>query len=592
MKYVSFPQVEQRKLASIWAASGNCTLEQLSMSSTVTISNVTEVSAKRRATEAFQTPLQTVQPIQYMSYIAEIPVLANSIFLNVQPRQKDANGNRFGAKFVGYRTLPDGSHGPAEKQKLIHSKEDFIHKVDDIQVEFQKFDDIITLLSQCCKRNEVIQLEMKTKIDQHSSPNVLLLEPKAKKQTTASNRIMKSEEEETFFLHLSSVKRNMSIEDAHKSAAALRKQLAEAESTVKMHDSEVNRLIQKIKEVETLLSVERRKKDSAKDKKEKLSTDLTDVMELTRPDKIRILEELKRTIVYGASASISKGRAFMNDLLLLNERKELLEAAHLIGASKNPPLLEGALQVFVENCSNSTHPFVLQSLFRPILQEGASSAFNSQDLPWCLIAEGIALAGTAVDAELFVKGILICAEKMKTDNRNLAKSRSYGYGSICQENRKCHILDIVHPSWEVACRKFKKEHASAKSSLEGVLLNYLRESVKTIIPIPSYCMQVEADIALGEGDKELSAFLRSENFSVTLVRSEFDWMTLERIIHDRINDAYTMLSYTRNRDQSSTNSILIEKVGIGRPEAMNILRDRQHTHAHILNSLTGKVETE
>ena len=84
--------------------------------------------------------------------MTEIPVLANSIFLNVQPLRKDQSGNRFGAKFVGYRALPDGSKGPAEKQNLIRNNEDIILIVDDINVEFQKFNEIIALLSQCCKR--------------------------------------------------------------------------------------------------------------------------------------------------------------------------------------------------------------------------------------------------------------------------------------------------------------------------------------------------------------------------------------------------------------------------------------------------------
>jgi len=526
------------------------------MSSTVTIHNVkSELSTKRRATEAFQ-PLQgSVQATQSpkgTSYMTEIPVLANSIFLNVQPFRKDKSGNRFGAKFVGYRALPDGTKGPAEKQNLIHNNGDIILTVDGRHVECQTFNEIVA-------------------------------EPKKKKQATNFNNV-KNESDVTPHLQLSSVKRDISIEEAKKAAKVVKQEIDEIENTIREHENEADTLKYKIEELQKLLRAEKEKQTIAEGTKENLTKQLSTAMELARPDTSRVLEELRKTIVFGTSGSIAKGRDFMNDLLLLNERKELIEAAHLIGVSKNPALLEGALQVLVENYSN-LHPFILQSLFQPMLREGPSSAFNFLDVPWRSIAEGIALAGNAADADLFVRGILACAEKVKFDNKKLDNTRTYGYGSVSQMNRKCHILDIVHPSWEVVIRRFKPEHTSARQSLERVLLNYLYESMQHTIPNPSYCMTVEADIALGEGDKELSAFLRSEKYSGTLSRSQFDWITLQRIIHDRINDAYTMLSY--KRDESS-NSIFLEKVGIGKPETMNTLRNRQNTHAQILQMLTGK----
>lgn len=560
------------------------------MSSTLTINAVKEVSAKRRATEAFQPlqgPFQSPQSPKSSLYMTEIPVLANSIFLNVQPLQKDQSGNRFGAKFVGYRALPDGSKGPAEKQNLIRNNEDIILKVDGIQVEFQNFNEIITLLSQCCKRNEAIRLEMKTMLNQSIVQNITP-EPKKKKQATDFNHIKKTNDERPSF-QLSSVKRHMSIEEAKKSAKGVKKQVLEIENTIKEHENEANILKQKIEQLQKLLHIEKKKQEAAEETKEKMAKQMLEVMELARPDTSRVLEELKKTIVFGTSGSIAKGRSFMNDLLILNQRKELLEAAHLIGASRNPALLEGALQVFVENCSNSSHPFILQALFRTILRQGPSSAFSALEIPWRFIAEGVALAGSAADADLFVRGISTCAEKIRVDNKSLETSRTYGYGSFYQEKRKCHILDIIHPSFEVVVQKFKPEHSSAKQSLERVLINYLYASVRNTIPAPSYCMQVEADIALGEGDKELSAFLRSDKFSEKLNRSQFDWITLQRIIHDRINDAYTMLSYKRDE---ATNSILLEKVGIGRPETMNVFRDRQSTHARILEMLTGYRKSE
>ena len=557
------------------------------MSSTVTIHNVkSELSTKRRATEAFQ-PLQgSVQATQSpkgTSYMTEIPVLANSIFLNVQPFRKDKSGNRFGAKFVGYRALPDGTKGPAEKQNLIHNNGDIILTVDGRHVECQTFNEIVALLSRCCKQNEGIKLEMKRCIGQTQIKQIISPEPKKKKQATNFNNV-KNESDVTPHLQLSSVKRDISIEEAKKAAKVVKQEIDEIENTIREHENEADTLKYKIEELQKLLRAEKEKQTIAEGTKENLTKQLSTAMELARPDTSRVLEELRKTIVFGTSGSIAKGRDFMNDLLLLNERKELIEAAHLIGVSKNPALLEGALQVLVENYSN-LHPFILQSLFQPMLREGPSSAFNFLDVPWRSIAEGIALAGNAADADLFVRGILACAEKVKFDNKKLDNTRTYGYGSVSQMNRKCHILDIVHPSWEVVIRRFKPEHTSARQSLERVLLNYLYESMQHTIPNPSYCMTVEADIALGEGDKELSAFLRSEKYSGTLSRSQFDWITLQRIIHDRINDAYTMLSY--KRDESS-NSIFLEKVGIGKPETMNTLRNRQNTHAQILQMLTGK----
>jgi hypothetical protein len=401
------------------------------------------------------------------------------------------------------------------------------------------------------------------------------------------------------FFHLSSVKRELSIENAINAANGFRTNIAEIGDAIKGHDTKIKSLEEQISDWQKALEDEQHKRKLALAKKDRLTQQLMDTKELARPDTVRVLEEIKKTIIYGETATPAKGRSFMNDMVVLNESKELLEAAQLIGASKIPSLLDGALQTVVESSSSSAYILVLRTLYHPILREGLSSSSSmvhndAFSIPWRYIAEAIAIAGDINDAELFVKGVLSQADQVKVSNKALISRRKYRYSNAIQSS-KCHILDMLYPSWEVAIKKFKPEFVMVTQTLERVMMNNLHESARSTIETPSYSMQVEADIALGEKDGELSTFLRSESFSETFSRSKNGLISLQRIINDRINDAYEMVSYERvgstasdadpSTSCSSTTIMKVEKIGIGRPENIDLMRDRQLTHVRILKML-------
>ena len=231
------------------------------------------------------------------------------------------------------------------------------------------------------------------------------------------------------------------------------------------------------------------------------------------------------------------------------------------------------------------------------MSSSSSTVHNDAfSIPWRYMAEAIAIAGDINDAELFVKALLSQADQVKVSNKALISRRKYRYRTGTVQSSKCHILDMLFPSWEVASKKFKPEFDMAVQALERVMMNNLHESARSTINTPSYSMQVEADIALGERDEELSTFLRSEKFSETFSRSKNGLISLERIINDRINDAYEMVSCERvgsstacdanpRTSSSSTTVIKLAKTGIGRPETIDIMRKRQLTHVQILNML-------
>lgn len=541
-------------------------------------------AGKRTAAEAFGPGCTPQQPPPSIVYEVDIPILANSIFLNVKSSMV-YDGIGYGARFVGYRTLPDGSQGPAEKQRLIRNTGDELVMVDNIDVSTEKFDNIIRLLKDVSRKYDAIRMQFRTRVmyDEYSPPEII---PHQSSQRT--------------YYPLTSVKRDMSIEDAINAANGFRASILDVEDAMKDHDEKIKSLEDQISEWKKALEDEQQKRNLASAKKDRLTKQLLDAKELTKLDTVRVLEEIKKTIIYGENATAAKGRSFMSDMIILNDSKELLNAAQLIGISKIPVLLGGALQAVVESPSSSTYTFALRTLYQPILTEGvstSSSAVHSDiySIPWRYIAEAIALAGDMNDAELFVKGVLSQADEVKVSNKALISRRKYRYNSTSFQSSKCHILDMLFPSWEVAKKKFKPELAMATQTLERVLMNNLHESARNAINVPSYSMQVEADIARSEGDEELSSFLRSENFSGTFSREKNGLISLQRIINDRINDAYKMISYEiisktgtgadSNTSTSSTTVMKVEKSGIGRPEAIEIMRDRQLNHVQILKML-------
>ena len=260
---------------------------------------------KRSAVEAFGSTSTSSQPVPSTVYEVDIPILANSIFLNVKSDTM-YEGIGYGTRFVGYRTLPDGSQGPAEMQRLIRNIGDELLLVDGIHVSNEKFEDIIGLLKNHSRKNDAIRMQFRSRVLYETYSPTQIMIPHQSSQRA--------------FFHLSSVQREMSIENAIYAANGFRSNIAEIEDAIKGHDKEIKSLEEQISDWQKALEEEQHKRNLAVGKKDGLMKKLMDAKEMARPDTVRVLEEIKKTIIHGETATAAKGRSFMSDMILLDER--------------------------------------------------------------------------------------------------------------------------------------------------------------------------------------------------------------------------------------------------------------------------------
>ena len=115
--------------------------------------NIANEASKTKSNEKSLNPKKNTFPSKkYSTYIVDIPITNKSLFINIKGSYvKDEVA--YGGIFAGYRRLPDGSKGIAQKKNLISNFGDIIVSINGINIERKSFSDIHNLLTDLCYRS-------------------------------------------------------------------------------------------------------------------------------------------------------------------------------------------------------------------------------------------------------------------------------------------------------------------------------------------------------------------------------------------------------------------------------------------------------
>jgi len=111
-----------------------------------TLSSMVQRVSRSDAFPRLQDVNRNLPPLLAGEYDAVVPITAKGLMMNVG----EINGS---VAFLGYRTFPDGSKGPAEKKNLIRSVGDKIIAVDGISTVNKSFKEVIGLLRESGKNS-------------------------------------------------------------------------------------------------------------------------------------------------------------------------------------------------------------------------------------------------------------------------------------------------------------------------------------------------------------------------------------------------------------------------------------------------------